>query len=99
MLLPVRLLLVEETGGAQKTAKFKRLLAKQTLSEYNLKPIFWTKNGAANGSGKPFKVTLLGYDGEPKYTTSIGSQCQLDKIYALIETMPMRKLERAYTLL
>lgn len=86
-------LLVVEGNDQELKNKFRNLLKqkenKKALIEYKLKTSF-RKNSKVK-----FKLTLFGYDGEAKYSTYSNTQGQLNRIYNLIETMPMRKLEVA----
>jgi|GEM_PF-2707735 len=42
---------------------------------------------------KPLLINLIGYDGTQKYQTTLVSQAELNRIYQIIDQMPMRKAE------
>jgi hypothetical protein len=41
----------------------------------------------------PFELTLIGYDGGAKYSSNRMSQAELNRIYRIIDQMPMRQAE------
>ena len=86
-----RILLIEHSRGSDtKLDKFKMLLDKpaniKKFAERNLKVVY-------RQVYRGFNIVLIGYDRLEKYSTIKVSQAELNRIYAMIDDMPMGIVE------